>query len=200
MLPEDWIALSGIIATLIISIGSLIVNRRREKQQQERDDNLRREQQEREDKLRKEQRDREIEDEEKRRSYSPHIEFELKCNFYGPEKDDFIAEFLLIVRNKGIVQQKFKDIRFRVRGIEGELSYWQGNEPRLAFPIKIVDNVSILPKNYNFFFIEAGIEQVFTYITKIPSSTKYISAYAEFNYDKFTPHTTEKVFSVKAGG
>jgi len=202
MQPENWIALAGILATTIISIMAIVINRGREKQQQERDDRLRKEQQEREDKLRKEQQEREVEEELRRRTYSPHIEFEIKCNFYGPEKDCFVAEFLLIARNKGFIQQKFKDIHFRVRGIESEqpLAYWQGNEPRLAFPMKIVDNASILPKDYSFFFVEPGIEQVFTYVTKIPLSVKYILAHAEFEYDKFTPHTTERTFAVKVGG
>ena len=202
MQPENWIALAGIVATTAISIVVLLINRRREKQQQERDDRLRKDQQEREDKLRKEQQERETEEEMRRRTYSPHIEFEIECNFYGPEIDCFIAEFQIIVHNKGIIQQKFRDIRLRVRGIDSEqpISFWPGNEPRLNFPTKIVDNTSILPKDFNFFFVEPGIEQTFTFVTKIPLSVKYILAHAEFEYDKFTPHTTERTFIVKAGG
>lgn len=202
MKPEEWIAIAGLLATTIISIMSMVLSRRREKQQQERDDRLRKEQQEREDKLRKEQQAHEIEEEAKRRTYSPHIEFEITCSFYGPEKDDYVAEFLFIARNKGLIQQKFKDIRFRVRGIESNqpLSYLEGYEPRLAFPIKIINDVSILPKGYNYLFVEPGIEQVFTFVTKIPLSVKYILAYTEFAYDEFTPHTSERIFTVKSGG
>jgi hypothetical protein len=202
MEPKDWITLAGIAATTLISIVVMVVNSRREKQQQERDDRVRKEQQEREDKLRREQEQREVEKENRLRTYSPHIEFEIKCNFYGPEQAHFVAEFLLIVCNRGSVQQKFKDIQLRVRGIESDqpLSYWQGNEPRLAFPVKIVDNTSILPESYNFFFVEPGIEQVFTYVTRVSSSIKYILVHAEFEYDQFTPHTTERTFAVKVGG
>ncbi len=124
MRPENWIALSGILATLLVSVVTLVISIRREKRERE----------------------RQAEEERKKRTY------------------------------------------------------WQGNEPRLAFPVKLVDNVSILPKDYNFFFVEPGVEQAFTYVTKIPASTKYILAHAEFEYDQFTPHTTERVFPVKVDG
>lgn len=127
------------------------------------------------------------------------LEFEINANFYGPEAGAYIAEFLFVARNKGNVQQKFNDIRIRVRGIDdGQgFQFWEGNEPRLNFPRRLVKQKSILPDDYSFFFVEPGIEQVFTYITKIPINTKYLLVHAEFEYDKYTPHTTERVFEVK---
>lgn len=187
MQSENWIALAGILATTAISILALVTNNR-----------LHREQQKREDRIRREQQDREAEREGKERVHSPHIEFEIRCNFFGPQQDWYLVEFLLVARNKGNVQQKFKDIRLRVRGIESgqPLSGWQGREPRLAFPTKIVDDASLLPERYNFFFVEPGIEQVFTYITKVPAAMGYLLAHAEFEYDQFTPHTAERTFGV----
>lgn len=93
------------------------------------------------------------------------LEFEINANFYGPEAGAYIAEFLFVARNKGNVQQKFNDIRIRVRGIDdGQgFQFWEGNEPRLNFPRRLVKQKSILPDDYSFFFVEPGIEQVFTY-------------------------------------
>jgi hypothetical protein len=65
--------------------------------------------------------------------------------------------------------------------------------------VEIVRNEIILPKDYNFFFLEPGVEQVCTYVTKTPDSTKYILFHAEFEYDQFTPHKTERVFAIKVG-
>lgn len=177
METKDWLTLSGILATLIISGVTLMINFRREKVEREK----------------KEQED------QKKRIYTPHIEFGISVNFYGPETGEYIAEFLFIAFNKGNIQQKFNDIRIRVRGIDNGqgFQFWEGNEPRLNFPIKLVDQESILPDDYNFFFVEPGIEQVFTYITKIPIETKYLLVHAEFEYDKYTPHSTERVFEVK---
>lgn len=174
---KDWITLIGILTTLIISGVTLIINFRREKVE----------------------RGKKAQEDLEKRVYTPHIEFEINANFYGPEAGAYIAEFLFVARNKGNVQQKFNDIRIRVRGIDdGQgFQFWEGNEPRLNFPRRLVKQKSILPDDYSFFFVEPGIEQVFTYITKIPINTKYLLVHAEFEYDKYTPHTTERVFEVK---
>ena len=180
MEAKDWIAIVGILATTLVSVTTLTVNWLREKQRLDREAAL----------------------EEKKRTYSPHIEFEITCHFYGSQKGNMVAEFLLTARNKGLIRQEFRNIIMRVRGIEQkkDLSCWSGHEPRLDFPIELVDDVSLLPPGYNYFFIEPGIEQVFTYVTKIPSSVAFILAHAAFEYDRFTPHTTERVFTVNPGG
>lgn len=103
--------------------------------------------------------------------------------------------------NKGLIQQKFKDIRLRVRGIQSKevLGYWAGNEPRLNFPSKIVDNKSILPKDYNFFLCRAGHRAGLHLRHESSHVSGYLLVHAEFEDDAFTPHTTERVFTVKAG-
>jgi hypothetical protein len=62
----------------------------------------------------------------------------------------------------------------RVRGIEvgHNLSEWRDHEPRLEFPKSLVDNVQIIPNTLNFFFIEPGVEQIFTYVMGIVSLAK----------------------------
>lgn len=176
MEARDWIAIAGILATATISVVSLAISAIRERRQQE----------------------RKAEEDEKKRTYAPHIEFEIKTNFYGAGRKTAITEILITISNKGLVRQNFKDIRLRVRGIEQKqhLSFWEGREPRLEFPVKLVNDVSFLPGNYNFFFVEPGCEQTITYVTKIPTNVHYILAYAEFKYDRHTPHTTERVFPV----
>ena len=106
MEPKDWITIFSVSATVIISIVTIILNRRREKDQRQWDYKLKKEQEEREDKLRKEQQKREDEllrrdrqrDERLRRIervHTPHIEFNIECNSYGPESDEYILEVLL---------------------------------------------------------------------------------------------------------
>jgi len=177
MEAKDWIALAGILATATISVISLILSRKAHKDQLAREDLIRK--QERKD--------------------VPRIEFSIECNVYGPENGDFLTEFLLIIRNRGDIQHKFNRITLRVRGIENgrPLCHWEGYEPRLSFPERVLDNVNVIPKGYNYFFVEPGVVQVLTYVTKIPSSIKYVQAFALFEYDEYTPHTTERVFQMK---
>lgn len=206
---SDLVTLISVLTTLLIFLVTLIVNWRKDKlqkdrdsifrkEQQAREDNLRREQQAREDALREEQQKRETVRQEKERTHQPRIDFGIDCNFYGPEKDSYIVEFFLTAQNKGLIQQRFESMRLRVRGIEKnqDLSYFPGYEPRLNFPVKLLDNVSVIPPGYGYFFVEPGARQTIAYITKIPSSIKYILAHAVFWYDRNTNHVTERVFPI----
>ena len=199
MEPKDWIAIVSVSATVLISVVTIISNWRREKHQQEREDKLRREHQEREDKLRREQQRREERLRETERVHEPHIEISVDCNFYGPEGDEYLLEVLLTVQNKGLVEQVFRNIQVRIRGIEADkpLSYWRGRKPRLEFPIELVDDVQIIPERYSGYYVERGIEVVFPFVTKIPTLIKYILVHSLFEYENSTIHTTERVFQVK---
>jgi hypothetical protein len=200
--------------------------------------------------------------------YKPQIEFNINCNLYGPDKDEnYMAEFILTVNNKGNIRQKFKNIKLRIRCIEFNeidgFQYWGYDGYRVNFPIPLTPNFSltektfealkkqgvpnnlccklkklrdlrdrnyrtrdalrkaleteigscqeyieiimrsaetnsieVIPEGYNFLFVEPGVKQDITYITKIPKRYKYIVAYASFYYKKYTPHITEKVFDI----
>jgi hypothetical protein len=44
--------------------------------------------------------------------------------------------------------------------------------------------------------VEPGVEQVITYVTKIPEEYRFIVARAEFHYGRGKPHSAEAVFNV----
>ena len=122
--PQDWIALAAVLASIATSGLALFFSQRREARQQARDDELRRQQQAREDNLRK------IE-----RVHIPQIEFSIDCKFHGPQRDWYIVEVLLTVRNRGRVKQEFHQVTLRIRGIEQDqaLSYWKGRGATTQF-------------------------------------------------------------------
>ena len=51
-------------------------------------------------------------------------------------------------------------------------------------------------KNLNYLFVEPGVKQEIRYITLVPKTYEYIVAHAVFEYDRFTPHDTERLFAV----
>lgn len=198
MKSSEWIALVSIVGTVTIALINIFLNRRREKLQQERDDKLRKEHEAREDSLLEDQRKREAERQKKERTYIPQIEFNVDCNFYGPVEESYLVEVLMRVNNKGRVQQQFKNVKLRIRGIEDgqPLSFWEGRGRRLYFPLKLVDD-EVVPPGVAYFFAEPGEEHIFTYVTKIPSSVIYILAYTTFSYGKDGSHDAERVFAVR---
>lgn len=129
----------------------------------------------------------------------PRLEFSIDCEFFGPVGGEYIAQFTLNARNRGLVRYQFSRIDLRVRGIarDSGIQYWSGREPRLEFPLSVL-KTNVIPDNYNFFFVEPGIEQPITYVSKIPENIQYILVNAVFHYDRFTPHSIEKAFEIRS--
>ena len=132
------------------------------------------------------------------RTHTPHIEFDISCNFFGPEQRFYLAEFILSADNRGYVVHRFKSIKLRVRGIEAgqAFEYWPNHEPRLQFPLKLIDDQEVIySEKYGHIFVEPGVNQKITFVTKIPQSCKYIDARAEFTYEshRSRSHSIERV-------
>jgi hypothetical protein len=143
------------------------------------------------------------EEEQKRRDeiarrYEPHIEFTIDANFHTPQQGFYIAEFTIYANNKSLVQHKFNKINLRVRGIkkDEELKFWEENRPRLLFPHKLFET-DIVPKDWNFIVVEPGVKQEISFVTKIEQAYSCLIAQAEFEYDKFTPQSTERTFAIR---
>lgn len=200
MIPSDWIAISGVTATVVTAGLGLWFSSSAQRRQQARDDEQRDKQQRREDELRDKQQKREDAQRLIHREDAPHIELSIDCRVLGQDDDDYIVEFTLTANNRGLVRWKFRSIKLRVRGIEKNqpLAYWPGNGNRLQFPIKILGMEEVIPQSVNFLFVEPGVRQAVTYVTKIPSRVIYIVVYVEFWYDKVTPHTSERAFRLSA--
>src|SRR5271168_685042 len=69
------------------------------------------------------------------RTHSPRVAFEIEGEFFGPESGCHIAEFVMSVKNEGLVKHRFTEITLRVRGIRNEapLILW-GDTQRVEFP------------------------------------------------------------------
>ncbi len=130
-------------------------------------------------------------------SHRRRIEFRIECSFFGPHQGAYLTEFRLIAANRGLVKHKFPSIVLRVRGIKRmePLDYWKGREPRVEFPTEVF-KAEVVHAKYSYIFVEPGVQQVITFVTKIPTSYRFILARAEFHYNRYKPHSAESVFDV----
>ena len=180
--------LVSILTPVVIVILGFLFNRRLHKVESEREDTRRKQ----------DVKEREEREEFERRRW-PHIEFDIDCKFFGPHQGKYAAEFILTANNKGITKHEFTSIILRVRGIKQDapLSFWTKRyKYRLEFPEMIVED-DVKPKNLNYIFVEPGVTQHLFYITIIDAEIKYITVRAEFYYEQYKPHSTEKMFEVK---
>ncbi|MEK7483786.1 MAG: hypothetical protein AABZ60_05595, partial [Planctomycetota bacterium] len=51
------------------------------------------------------------------RTHTPHLELDLDCQLLGPHQNEYLAEIIVFVNNKGLVRQDFQSMKLRIRGI-----------------------------------------------------------------------------------
>ena len=132
----------------------------------------------------------------KERTHYPHIEFSVDCIVHGTSGDEqYVAEFLVTIRNHGYVQQRFNEILLSVRipdyknkklSTFEESQDGQGRGPsydgRLFLPRKIIDDVDIIPPKYKPYIVEPDCEEVIRYITPISANIGFMLVHAEYFY------------------
>ncbi len=142
------------------------------------------------------------------RQFIPRTEIDLGCIFLGPQQNEFLVEISTRVKNKGSTRRKFKSMQFRLRGITaGEpLTFRQTGVGAVHFPHKFLDADLVPPGGNFYYYVEPGVEQTFTYITKIPSNvrfvlthTKLISITEEQEHEFENEFTEERLFEVPSG-
>src|SRR5258708_19933982 len=72
-------------------------------------------------------------------SHRRRVEFRIDCVFFGPQQDQYLAEFKLHAVNKGLVVHRFPSIELRVRGFKplDKISFCNIKNPPVKFPHKV---------------------------------------------------------------
>lgn len=142
------------------------------------------------------------------RRHKLRIELTLDANFYGPEGESYLSEFLIYVHNKSHVKHEFSTISLRVLGFkEGEEpTEWEKRPPRMEFPHGIIETNALpdLPDDPTPYFVEPGVKQPVTFVTSVGKEFAYVLVRAQFYYGEtgekqFGPHSVERLFPVEPG-
>jgi hypothetical protein len=123
--------------------------------------------------------------------------------------DGYPPLITLSVDNKGLTQRRFRSIQLRLRGLRSgaRLRFWAGRgRCRLDFPEKLVEDDLVPDRPGDFYFVEPGVQQLFTYPTFVAADVKYVLLYVELktigsvreNADEDT-FTEERLIPVRAG-
>ena len=131
-------------------------------------------------------------------THIPKVGFDIDGKFWGPQNDCYLAEFVMSIKNEGLVKHRFTEMTFRVRGIRGgvPITLWKDTQ-RVEFPERVVDDADVMYKEkYGSIFVEPSVTQKLTFVAKIPVGIRFILARAQFQYDSHRTHSTERVFEV----
>lgn len=131
------------------------------------------------------------------RSHARRVAFSIECSFFGPQEGKHIAQFVLHIKNQGLVIHRFNKLRLRARGIsKGQaVESWARQPSRVNFPEKLFDEQDVLfSQKYDHIFVEPGVEQEVTFVAAIPETIAFVLARAEFEYSDSRTHSTERMF------
>ncbi len=133
-------------------------------------------------------------------AHRQRIEFDIDYHNLGVKKSFRIIEIGALAENKGNVEQRFKSMRLRIRGIDNdtELTELKDYEPRLSFPLASKNKWEMIPEKYGYFFVRPGIKQRFPVALKIPADWTHIQVKISFKYIGTTDiHVTERTFQTE---
>ncbi|GET22712.1 hypothetical protein [Prolixibacter denitrificans] len=119
----------------------------------------------------------------RQREHQALIDFSVDIVFHEKLGEWWIVELNAYVENKGKVQHKMNDFKFKVESLSNhdvvELNYNYGGQ--VNFPTTLSEG-SFLPKKAEYFFIEPGLKNKYSFITRIPASQKILLMHSWFNY------------------
>jgi len=149
----------------------------------------------------------------RQRENRPLIVFSADIQFHAIKDDYWIAELIAYIENKGKVQHRVSKFNFILEGLskQNKVELNKIHRGQVDFPLVLVKN-SFLPGNKNerssseksednfragmsidYFFIEPGLKNKYSYIARIPLSTEVVLMHTWFEYEfsKNSGHTAE---------
>ena len=137
------------------------------------------------------------------RRFAPQIEFEVDATVMPYSEAANLVEFVLTVRNKGLVRHKIWKLRLSVQALEENIALdtWKGHGERLYFPTKLLTDERIFPEEkWKYSFVEPGVCQRYTYVAHVKSNYRYLLINGQFLYndDPLWPHSASKLADTHA--
>lgn len=203
-------AIAATIPILILYFGHLLDKRKREEEEAKQKELLEKEEA-RQKELKAEKEAKLAEQNKIERIHADRIQFELAAHYFGPQNGHYIVEIIMVLTNKGLVRKKLEDLLLTIKGIEAKTNIELFLN--LKYPINIADfpkplvKTNVLEKKVKEvdkeeykkkeWFIEPGIVQRFSYVSRIPDSIRFILVRSNFKYHETSTHSAQKVFELK---
>jgi hypothetical protein len=137
-------------------------------------------------------------------AFAPRIQFDVDVGFTRIETNEIVAELRFIFENKGFVEHRIYRLKASVHRLGDRLEMKPGTAiERLAlgerlFPREESGDSSLIPKDFQYYFVRPGVRQMITHVVLLPADAKFVTVRSSFWYDRrgLTPHSTHRVFSV----
>jgi hypothetical protein len=130
----------------------------------------------REDILRSENQENERRRAAMTRRMIPRADVDVDCHFYGPQQGEYLVELLVKVHNVGETQRRYSSMKIRLLGMARNEAITLRPDKRVEFPYALLKTDFVPPPDdvEHYYYVEPGVRQDFTFITKIPSHIAFV--------------------------
>lgn len=121
------------------------------------------------------------------------IDFAVDIVFHKKIGNWWIVELVAFIDNKGKVQHQIKDYNFDLSALTGSDKVTTSEDfgGQVYFPHTVAKG-SFLPKRFEYFFMEPGLRNKYSYIARVPVEAEIVILHSWFNYlDGKHSHTAE---------
>lgn len=113
----------------------------------------------------------------------PRIELDVDAVFLGPQQGNYIASISILIRNKGTVNHEIHKLKLEILGLNEDMMIeaLSNKGQRVNFPVPILNSDNIIPKEYGYYFVRAGVQQTIHYYTPVAEGIRFVRIWAAFH-------------------
>lgn len=135
-----------------------------------------------------------------KRSFAPKIKMKLSGDIFDKDSSNQnILVATLQIQNIGEVRLKSNKIKLSVRGINKQTKLKIGDEKilhQIIFKEKIYEE-NLVPKEWEYTFIDPGVTQDYQYVILIPKDFKYLLLESKIYFNKKDFQLTSNIIKIK---
>ena len=127
----------------------------------------------------------------------PNINFTTDINIIRKQSDCWIVELIANVENKGKAQHKMSEFGFDLNAMyeQDEVQSKEEWGGQVDFSHRLILG-SYLPKHQKYFFVDPGTTAKYSYITKVPLSTRFLMLHSNLMNCKLKPYKINCFYSL----
>lgn len=110
----------------------------------------------------------------------PKIGMQVDCKEIYADDTDRILEVEVNVKNEGLVRHLFQDLTFTIVGSRVSPRF---KTRLLPFQITVVKDVKLIPKSWEYSFVDSGQTSSYKRLVTVPSDLKILRCVARMRYN-----------------
>ena len=134
--------------------------------------------------------------------FQPRAGFDIACTFFRLSDNQLIAEVQFILENKGFIDIFVSDLKCSIHTLGSGTLEVKAGTYEVKFPRRLIpvppkkEPIVVIPRQFGYIYVRAGVSQVVTHIVSLPQDVEIIRITSGFSYSPFPgdDHTARRIF------